>query len=831
MKNMPVEVSVIDPQEPYRDIIEREIRNFGADSIAHVFAENWRQFGLHPMKMVFLGLGSRSASNRAGTIRKIGVLCTGSKISPALRRLIELLRGDGYEIRLFVKKDPVQPEENPFPDCPFEVYPDDRENMISFFLGPSVQKQNDAYVILYEPNPDYDLTAFLLSHFRFGCRKPVFAFLEKEIGELNCHDRICLSAADCVLGNSPAIDRLFGEIGVLDTVGDKAASLKNIISAFEHDPPEGQYKQLLLAARRAMQTTAENALAELGFIGFGNNSELDRKKLERKIAAAGSPVSPDDYCLLRKSGFFDDEYYRKQFPGCKIDDPILHFCSVGVQTLAAPSAIFDPKQYYLANPDLYPHVNPVVHYLRHGILEGRNIFFPVYDIIKNSGYFDEARYRREHKGELGSFEPLVHYLLIGRKKGYLPSEFFVPQYYSDFYLDFETDTMDPLSHYLLFGKKEGRCIFPSVPRIASYFPDGYDDAEGFWQRKGKYLLAVHQLDFTGVPILSKSIAEMFCKEEKYAAIISPIDGPLRNACLDAGIPVLIDSSFFVRKERAAFYKGKGFNLCLFNTLVLIKSFLRVADTIPSVLWIHDNLPGKALPKYVRDRIQFAPTIFATSQTTLEIVREYNPGVRYLPYPVKDMGGQPKTVVPDRIRFGVMGVYCDRKGQDLVIEAFIKLPEKLKMKAELLLIGNDDIMPDFARKLETMARGEKHIHFLPAKKDPVAYHRLYEDMEVQICPSRTDPMPLVVFDGMMHGCPEILSDTVGQSEFIRNGENGYVFPSEDADALRDCMVRILEAPDRFISMSRAVRQTFLDNAEFTKASGIIRRVLDEVKNYF
>ena len=55
--------------------------------------------------------------------------------------------------------------------------------------------------------------------------------------------------------------------------------------------------------------------------------------------------------------------------------------------------------------------------------------------------------------------------------------------------------------------------------------------------------------------------------------------------------------------------------------------------------------------------------------------------------------------------------------------------------------------------------------------------------------------------------------------------------EDAEALRDRMVRVLEEPERFIGMSRAVRQTFLDNAEFNKASGTIRRVLDEVKTYF
>ena len=49
-------------------------------------------------------------------------------------------------------------------------------------------------------------------------------------------------------------------------------------------------------------------------------------------------------------------------------------------------------------------------------------------------------------------------------------------------------------------------------------------------------------------------------------------------------------------------------------------------------------------------------------------------------------------------------------------------------------------------------------------------------------------------------------------------------------MRECMARIIENPDRFVKMSQASRQTFPDQFEFSKASGVIRRVLDEVKGY-
>ena len=808
-----------------KTIVEREIRSFGLAAAALTFIDGWNILGMHPLKPAFLGYAASLLSRPVNKIRKLGVFCTGLEISTSLAGLISDLCDAGMEVRLFVRNDISRSVTDGIEVCQVTVLPEDHKEIAAFLNSPVFQKESDACILSYGPDPDYDLTAFLLFCLRLAGSLTVFAFLEQKIEQLNCHDKIFLSATDCVLNDSPTAAALFGNLGVI--AGSRCKCLEKIISSFEGNGSETSAP--VQAARERMAATAVNALAMLGYAEFGRNTSLDTAVLKKNLAAAGWPCSVEDYCLMRESGFFDDEYYKKQFPGQTIKDPIFHFCKVGLFQLAAPSAIFDPKQYCIVNPDLFPvQMNWVVHYLRYGIQEGRKFHSSIADRIRHSGYFDEISYRREHGPELGPCDPLMHYLLVGWKKGYLASERFVDKYYSACYVGFEQNQLNPLYHYIRWGKDEGRCPFPLTPRIEKYFPEGYD-AEAFWKRKGKYLVVVHQLDFTGVPILSKMVAEIF-SEEKSAAIITPMDGPLRDACVKAGIPVLVDSDFYVHQERASFYREKGFGVCLFNTLGLIKVFLRNAGRIPSVLWIHDNLPKSFLSQAVQVQIQYAPVVFATSKMTRDMVREYNPGVRYLPYPVKDMGGHHKTTVPERIRFGVMGVYRERKGQDLAIEAFKNLPAPLKEKAELMLFG-DAVQPEYAKRLEAMAIGEEHIHFIPAKKDTAVYHQLYENLEVQICPSRTDPMPLVVFDGMMHGCPEILSDTVGQSEFIRNGENGFVFPSGNPTALRDCMVRILEEPERFINMSQSSRQTFLDNAEFNKVSGIIRQVLDEVKTYF
>ena len=266
---------------------------------------------------------------------------------------------------------------------------------------------------------------------------------------------------------------------------------------------------------------------------------------------------------------------------------------------------------------------------------------------------------------------------------------------------------------------------------------------------------------------------------------------------------------------------------MFTTLGIVTTYLRTAPLLPSAIWINENATADCLPQVVRDRIKSSQTVFATSKLTTECVKTYVDRVRFLPYPIRDMGNRAKSSVPTKIRFGVFGYYDERKGQDIAIEAFRSLPDEFRRKAELLLIG-DSFNAEYHERLKTAAIEEDGIKFVPAQHDMMLYHRLYEDeIDVQICPSRSDPMPLVVFDGMMHGCPVILSDKVGQVEFIKDGEGGFVFASEDIAALSQCMMEIMTKPERFPEMSRKSRQIFLDNCDLQKAEKTIREIINEI----
>ena len=540
-----------------------------------------------------------------------------------------------------------------------------------------------------------------------------------------------------------------------------------------------------------------------------------------------SAVPAEDYRLFAESPFFDAAYYSSQIPGgACVGDPVVHYCTYGWRHGLGPSTRFNDAAYCHCNSDLRPgRLNLLLHYLRHGRNEGRCIFPFGYELIRDSGYFDTDRYCREHMDELGGMDPLLHYCIYGWRRGYAPSGKFSESKYAAFYMDLRGVGHPLLCHYLKWGRVEGRHPFPESDCVRWHWPDGFD-RDGFMRRRGKMLVATHQLDFTGVPVLSRKIAELFAGE---AALVSPSDGPLVESCLKAGVPVVVDSSFFVDSGRCREYSSQGFGFCIFNTIGVVRAFLMTDKVIPSLLWVHDNVDRDFLSQDVQSSICDKRNVYATSDVTRRHVKTYAPRSGYLPYPVLDVGGGIKSLPHERMRFGILARIEPRKGQDIAIEAFRQLPAEVRDGCELVIVGSV-ASKEFFTRIKSSAGG-MDVVFRDAIRDQDAYHRTFDDLDFLICPSRTDPMPLVVMDAMMHGCPIIVSDQVGQHEFVEEGVNGYVFPCEDVRRLADAIAKAAGRRADFASMSRAVRKTFEENFECSKARQAIVAAVEKAKRDF
>ena len=76
--------------------------------------------------------------------------------------------------------------------------------------------------------------------------------------------------------------------------------------------------------------------------------------------------------------------------------------------------------------------------------------------IRDSDVYDTAWYRRQCLGARLSPSPLLHYMLVGWRRGLNPSPRFDTRFYIERYRDVRESRSNPLTHYMIHGRDEGR---------------------------------------------------------------------------------------------------------------------------------------------------------------------------------------------------------------------------------------------------------------------------------------------------------------------------------------------------------------------------------------
>ena len=138
----------------------------------------------------------------------------------------------------------------------------------------------------------------------------------------------------------------------------------------------------------------------------------------------------------------------------------------------------------------------------------------------------------------------------------------------------------------------------------------------------------------------------------------------------------------------------------------------------------------------------------------------------------------------------------RKGIPYLVEAF----RRLDAPAELRLVG---------RTNEALFR---RIGGLPANvravgpKTGADLDAEYANADIFVLPSVEDGYGLVTNEAMSAGLPVIVSDHAGSAEIVREGENGFVVPARDVDALAHRLEQLLADADLRQRMGNAARAT-------------------------
>lgn len=348
----------------------------------------------------------------------------------------------------------------------------------------------------------------------------------------------------------------------------------------------------------------------------------------------------------------------------------------------------------------------------------------------------------------------------------------------------------------------------------------------FANKKGKDILILsHELTRTGAPIVLKSVVRFFLENGDWPVLASPVDGPLKDEFLKMGIPVIIDEG--ITNGHWTFeHFARNFDLVFANTLAMGNAVSQLSDSLPRVIWwIHEsefafNVFHNLIPQKIGKNV----FIYAVSEYVERLLEKH--GVvpcGNLAYGVDDFIVEQKTLVSDKNLFVVVGSVENRKGQDVAVQAFLKLPEKTRCECELLFIGQ--VLDHSIEKsiMDVAGEGNNVKVIKPVEHDKVM--QLFSESIAVLVPSRDDPLPVTATEAFILGKPCIVSDHTGTASFITDGVDGLIFESGNVMQLRDKMMQLLEDKELAMRIGNNGRKLYERELTYNRFSQSFSRVIN------
>ncbi len=216
--------------------------------------------------------------------------------------------------------------------------------------------------------------------------------------------------------------------------------------------------------------------------------------------------------------------------------------------------------------------------------------------------------------------------------------------------------------------------------------------------------------------------------------------------------------------------------------------------------LHDS-PLSAKRNARRDHeLDLADYVLVKSSFTKRTLTDagVDPGkILVTPYGCPEVEPKPQTE-PDRVTFLNAGTQNLRKGLHLFYRAWKRLAPASDA-AVLQLIGTMTLPESLRQGLP----GAVHIeNSIPHDE----LMRRYRDASVFVLPSLADGFAMVVTEAMSRGLPVITTEDTGAADLITHGENGFVLPANDIEALTQQMKWCIKNKHRLPEIGRQAVET-------------------------
>jgi glycosyltransferase involved in cell wall biosynthesis len=256
--------------------------------------------------------------------------------------------------------------------------------------------------------------------------------------------------------------------------------------------------------------------------------------------------------------------------------------------------------------------------------------------------------------------------------------------------------------------------------------------------------------------------------------------------------------------------------------------------LPVIWYIHETLllwRLLDLNPQIQPALGIADVLVFPTQRTAELYRPLTARpIEVFPYGIPAIKVSAKKRNGNRLHLVLLGSYEYRKGQDLFLNAIMRLPESVREKAVFEMVGRK-LDAAFFESLAQQPR-PANVKLSDALEHDEAL-ALLAGADVLVCASRDETMPIAILEAMSLGKAIITTNVGGTTEWLRDGFNALIVPADDTNALGEAIHRCIESPELAASLGKNAQRTF--NAEFSldrlgkNFRRLIKRVLRERKS--
>lgn len=273
-----------------------------------------------------------------------------------------------------------------------------------------------------------------------------------------------------------------------------------------------------------------------------------------------------------------------------------------------------------------------------------------------------------------------------------------------------------------------------------------------------------------------------------------------------------------------------YDVIIVNIFSMIQCACEISQYKPVLWWIHEasvsyNAVLKQFEHYSKEESLKYTNIYAVSRRAQENFNTHFPDrvKKILNYGIPDV----KIVdhgsgIRSRFVFAIIGYICELKAQDVFLQAAEEISAEEPI--EFWLIGDLNKDAYGCNVIET-AKQNPNVKILGILSRKEIYKR-FADIDVVVCPSREDSLPIVMTEAMMFHKVCIASDKTGTAEYIVDGENGFIVEADNVSMLKDKMQWTVDHRDKLETIGNKARETYEKYFSMAAFGGNLEKAINE-----